>query len=265
MNIWNNFIREKLSGLNYFFTRDEAMRVLGLSPDSFKRKAAKMIKEGVIKRIKRNSFLILPVEYSKQKIPPQIWVVKPMMQHLGIKEYYIGLLSSAYLHNVLESEPAKLQIIIDKPTRDIKMEGFLIEFHVYKECKSAKRENIALPTGGKAIVSSKEQTVLDLIRFQADCGYIDNITPTIKKLSGSCSANGFLAAISQEKHTPHLQRLGYILEFVQLGNLASMVEKELSGRKMQYILLRPDLAHAELEKRNERFKIMVNDPKILDN
>lgn len=257
---FDNYIRNSLSKLNYFFTRGEIMDSLCITAAQFKRNVTRLIKTGVIKRIKKDCFMIVPVEYSSQQsASPLLWVIEPLAQHLKVKEYYVGLLSSAFLHGALNHEPHKLQVLINKLIEDVRSEDVAIEFHVFKEINSAMKDKLALPIGKEVSISSKEQTIIDLIRFHKDCGYLGGVIPVIKKLAEACSLSKFSVAIVNEKNTALLQRLGHILEFLQLETLASIVEKELSSRKMQYISLRPDLVSANPEKRNERFRIVVND------
>ena len=64
--------------------------------------------------------------------------------------------------------------------------------------------------------------------------------------------------ITHEKTNPILQRLGYILEITHFPEFAQLVENELSKRKIEYVLLRPDFENKSGEK-NSRWKLTLND------
>lgn len=263
MRYIREYIQECLYNRKYSFSRQEVIDTLGLTLFQFRTQLQGLLKKERIKRIARNYFIIVPVEHPEQRVPI-LWIIDPLMKHLKRDDYYIGLLSAAFLHQAIDEQPANLQIITDKLVHDISLPDSKIEFHVFKEGKSALKEKFALPIS-EVQVSTREQTALDLIRFHQDCGYLSNVAAVIKKLLTSESAKQstsekiFSSAIKNEKNVALLQRFGYILEFIQLEKFASIVENELSRRKMQPILLRPDLAHIKSEKRSERFKIVVND------
>ncbi len=256
MKYIKDYIQHCLYNQKYSFSKQEVLEVLGISLFQYQAQIQRLVKKGEVNRVARNFFMIAPVEHSQLGMPAILRIIDPLMKYLKREDYYIGLLSAAFFHNAVENEPVNLQIIASKAVRDIELPDCKIEFHVSKESSVALKEQVTLPIG-QVSISSKEQTILDLVRFHQDCGYLSGVMPVIKKLVEVCSLVNFSAAIVNEKNTALLQRLGYILEFIQLEELASIVEKELSKRKIQPILLRPDLNRSD--KRNERLKIVVND------
>lgn len=111
---------------------------------------------------------------------------------------------------------------------------------------------------GKVLISSKEQTMVDLVRFYKVSGHLNNIALVIKALAEEYNVLGFKAVVDNEKTTSVLQRLGYILEFLNLSELAEIVEHKLAQRTLKYLLLRPDF-HNQTGTKHGRWKLIIND------
>ncbi len=182
--------------------------------------------------------MIIPPEYYHLGSLPPHWIVDPLMKYLN-RDYYIGLLSAASLYGATEQQPMTFQVITDQQMRPIKLERGGIEFHSYKECSSAGTEQITPPTG-YAKISTKEQTLVDLVRFHTVCGYLSNVVIIIRELSESCKPEALTHVVESEKMKSVLQRLGYVLELVGFPDLALIVEHELARRRVFETLLRPD-------------------------
>jgi predicted transcriptional regulator of viral defense system len=205
--------------------------------------------------------MIIPPEYHHLGSLPPHWIVDPLMKHLN-RNYYIGLLSAASLYGATEQQPMTFQVITDKQMRPIELERGGIEFHCYKDSSLASKEQIAIPTG-YAKISTKEQTLIDLIRFHTVCGYLSNVAIVIRELSENCKPEVLTQVIELEKMKSVLQRLGYILELVGFSNLAMTVQHELARRKVYETLLRPDF-HVKEGKRVNRWKLILNDTLEID-
>ena len=94
----------------------------------------------------------------------------------------------------------------------------------------AIKRQITTPTG-YAKISTKEQTLVDLIRFHAICGYLSNVSHIIRDLSEDCNHEFFAQVVALEKIETVLQRLA-TLELVGFPNLAITVEHELAKRRV---------------------------------
>lgn len=200
--------------------------------------------------------MIIPPEYYHLGALPPHWIIDALMKHLN-QDYYIGLLSAASLYGATEQQPMVFQVITNKKTRTVKLERTSIEFHVSKHCASAIKTTLTVPTGYVKI-SSKEQTLVDLVRFYEACGFFSNVALVIKSLAPECDPILLEHAIEQEKTKPVLQRLGYLLELINFPKLADVVEKELEKRRVDYSVLRPDFEQKTGQKMS-RWKLIIND------
>ncbi len=239
-----------------FFTKEEATSKLGISYTQFILQANRLQKLKKIRRLVKSFYMIIPDEYATLGSLPPHWIVGPLMSYLG-QDYYIGLLSAASFYGATEQQPMVFQVITDRPRGEILLPRGGIKFYVNKNISRAQTTQLTITTG-YANISTKEQTLVDLVKYHKASGYLSNVADVIKELSGECSPDA-LTQVIQHSNTTVLQRLGYILELAEKRNLAKVIEKELSRRKTQYILLRPEFP-GKTGPRIETWKLINNDP-----
>ena len=239
-----------------FFSKKEALLGLGINENQFHYQAYRLSQKKIIRRLTRDFFMIIPTEYRALGSLPPHWVIDPLMRHLG-RKYYIGLLSAASLYGTTEQQPMIFQVIVDKTVRKIKLPRGTIEFHVKGNFDDSKIDRISAPTG-YVNISSKEQTMIDLVRYYEVSGGMSNVALIIKDLAFECSPEGLEKSLKEEVKNASLQRLGYLLSFTNHPKLALVVEKELSKRKLFYVFLRPDY-YKKTGERLTRWKLILND------
>lgn len=258
MKTLHDYILNRLANGKSFFTKQEATVTLGFTEMQFKFQAHRLSRKKIIKRLVSDFFMIIPAEYANFGSLPPHWIIDPLMNYLGLQnEYYIGLLSAASVYGATEQQPMVLQIIVSKQVKAISLKRSAIEFHQSKDCASAQKSLIKVQTG-YAKISTSEQTMVDLVKFYKISGYLSNVALVIKSLAEQYSKELFLAVVEHEHSEPTLQRLGYIFEYLQLAELADIVEQTLIKRKTEYVLLRPDHYIKEGPK-NSQWKIIEND------
>lgn len=256
MKYLHEYIDHLLADGKYYFTKDGAMSDMSLKQSQFQFQAYRLTKKGVIVRLMSGFYMIVSAEYRHfGALPPQ-WIIDPLMKHLG-QDYYIGLLSAASIYGATHQSPMSFQVVTTKQIRDITLSRSKIEFHCSKSCASALKSQITVPTGYFSI-SSKEQTLVDLLRFYEASGYMSNVATVIKDLAPECSEVALTQVVANESTNSVLQRLGYILELTGFSNLAFIIGTELARRTMQCIELRPDF-HEKSGEKDLRWKLIIND------
>lgn len=256
-----DYILELLADGKYFFTKGDILSKLSITEQQFKYQAYRLSRKRMIKRLIRDFYMIIPAEHSHIGSLPPNWIIDSLMKYLE-QDYYIGLLSAAAIYGATHQQPMVFQVITTSPRRIIRLERINIEFHSFKECSLAARERIS-SQAGYANISTKEQTIVDLIRFYNVCGYLSNCAGVIKELALQCLEVAFMEVIQKESNNSVLQRLGYILEITEHQNFSSIIARELSKRHIQQIILRPDLKN-KTGMYNEKFKLIINDEIELD-
>lgn len=255
MNSLSAYIRTCLAKGKYFFSRNEALHELNLTPLQFRFQAMRLGKKKFIKNLGAHFFMIITPEYYNFSSLPPHWIVGPFMHYLN-QDYYIGLLSAASFYGATNQQPMVFQVITDKRTRGILLERGGIEFYFSKTCTTAAKGSINTPTG-EAAISTKEQTLIDLVRYYRVCGYFSNIASIIKELGEECLPHELAVAIHMESKNSVLQRLGFLFDITGFSMLADVVEKELRTRKIEYMLLQPNSSKKNGEE-IKRWKIILN-------
>ena len=258
MKTLKDYILERLASGKFFFSKQEAIEILGLDQVRFRFQAYRLSQKGVVKRLLGDFFMIIPTEYYHLGSLPPHWIVGPLMQYLGLEnDYYIGLLSAASLYGATDQQPMTLQVIVNKQLKTIVLERSTIEFHQSKDCLIAAKSVLSVATG-YVKVSPREQTIVDLIKFYKVSGYLSNVALVIKTLALEADSDRFRVVVKKESNKAALQRLGYLLDFMQLSDLAGIVEQSLHHRSIEYVLLRPD-HHEKNGTKQKRWKIIIND------
>lgn len=261
MKTIKEYILSLLADGKYFFSKEETLSALHLNQNQFQLQIFRLHKKKTIRNLGHGFFMIIPPEYHHLGSLPPHWIIDPLMKYLN-RDYYIGLLSAASLYGATEQQPMTFQVITNKQMRSIDLERGGFEFHCNRNCALASKEQITAPTG-YAKISTKEQTLVDLVRFHQVCGYMSNVATIIRELGESCKSEALILVVKSEKTKSTLQRLGYILELVGLSDLANVVEHELAQRQVYETLLRPDF-HVREGKRVNRWKIILNDTLEID-
>ncbi len=211
----HDYILSLLADGKYFFSKKNAMIALNLNPNQFQLQAFRLYQKKSLKNLGHGFFMIIPPEYHHFGSLPPHWMIDPYMKYLN-RDYYIGLLSAASLYGATQQQPMTFQVITNKRIRPIKLERGAIEFHCYKDCIQAVFEQITVPTG-YAKISTREQTLVDLVRFHTVCGYLSNVAAIVKDLGTQCKPEALSRVVKSEKMETVLQRLGYILELVRFS------------------------------------------------
>lgn len=256
MKSLKEFIINQQSVGKSFFLKKDALRILGITPEQFRYQAYRLSQKGFLKRLALNFYMIIPAEYLNLGTLPPLMFIDHLMKHFN-QDYYVGLLSAASFYGATHQQPMSFHVITKERFRNIVLDRGLIEFHTYKNCSQAIKIVHTVQTGYVQI-SSREQTMLDLIRFYQASGYLSNVALVIKTLAEECDQKALALSIKNEKETPIVQRLGYILKFTGFSHLASIVADELEKRKLRYVLLRPEF-HRTTGKKLDPWMVIVND------
>jgi predicted transcriptional regulator of viral defense system len=171
---------------------------------------------------RRGFFVIVPLEYGSAGSPPASWFIDALMSYLG-QPYYVGLLSAAELHGAAHHRPQVFQVLTDMPTRPVQAARVRIEFHRSQNIHEAQVERVKTETGSMR-VSTPEETAIDLVRYPAACGHLDNVVTVLIELAERIHPEA-LAQVARRARRPDAQRLGYLLERLGLEELHTAARK----------------------------------------
>src|SRR5690606_15990444 len=134
------------------------------------------------------------------------------------------------LHGAGHQQPMALQVIADASERDIQVGRVRLNFHVSHLVEGAATLSMQTETG-TMIVATPETTAFDLVRFPAVAGYWNNVATVLAELSEKLDPNA-LAAGAERVARSDVQRLGWLLDFMEQSELADSLAATLADQRL---------------------------------
>ncbi len=242
----------------YCFLRSDVITRLCLSDNAFKKAAHRLIQKSKVIRIRGDFYTILPLEYQASGSLPASWFIDFFMKYLQ-QPYYCGLLTAAALHGAAHQQPMVFQVVTTKPMRPIHVSNLKIEFLYKKEIQPHFYQSIKTVTGSMS-VATPEMTAFDLVRYMNAAGQVNHVATVLCELVEQLDAKKLGALLkSDDVEITATQRLGYLLDVLQLPIDLSPLEQQLKQRKMSWRLLVLSSGEPIVEC-NQRWRILVNEP-----
>jgi len=240
----------------YSFTRKKAESSLELARESLDKALQRLCRQGRIIRPRKGFYVIVPLEYSSAGIVPSEWFINDLMSFIG-KPYYVGCLSAAAAYGAAHQRPQELQVVVPSHLRMIDTKVMRIRFLRFAGMSDVPTQSRRTHTGDYRI-STPEWTAIDLIRFQKKYGSLDTVATVFTELGESLDEKQLVQAAKRESCTAHLQRLGWMLEFVGFSSLTKGLHEYILSREPSFAPL-----NSALPKRNgprdKRWRILINE------
>ncbi|UXH78712.1 type IV toxin-antitoxin system AbiEi family antitoxin domain-containing protein [Roseateles amylovorans] len=217
----------------YFFDAAEFAQLTGrASSSSVDRTLRRLEAAGLIVRLSRrpSTCLIVPPEHAHYGAPPVTWWLDDCMRALG-GGYYVALLSAARHWGSAHYAVQTTQVMLERSRGAITAGKLTVEF-------IAKRAVDDTPTvvvsNGVAPwrVSTREATLFDLVRHQSSVGGMESIARIARDLGPELSGDELTRAAHATGQVPVVQRLGFLLDRLQMRQAANRMEDWLSGRRV---------------------------------
>ncbi len=255
------FLEELRSSGRYTFTRDEALRALGVSGVALRNATWRLAKAGRLVSPRRGFYVIVPPEYRAAGSIPPSWIIGDLMAYLG-SPYYVGLLSAAALHGAAHQAPHEFQVVTNRPLRAIEVGRTRVVF--VKKAHLEKTPTVAIKTPtGDIRVSSPEATALDLVRYPEHAGFLSNIATLLNELAERLDPHALVRAAQAEDEVAYAQRLGYLLNLTGHAALTGPLAEWVRAKAPRVTPLRPDHPITGAP-RAPRWKVAVNEEVELD-
>ncbi len=241
----------------YWLSRKEAIATLQISDKAFKLAAHRLSVKGSLKRVRGDFFIIVPPEHRAIGALPPVWFIDALMRYLD-QQYYVGLLAAAALHGAAHQQPMTFQVITDKPTRNITVGQVFIEFI----CKSNIQSyfyKLKKTMSGTIQISTPEMTAFDLVRYMSAAGQVNHVATVLCELVERLDPEKLADVLKNDDvEITIVQRLGYLLDVLQLPLDLLPLEKQLKQRKTSRRLL-VLASSAPVTEYNQRWHIEVNE------
>jgi predicted transcriptional regulator of viral defense system len=173
----------------YSASLDEIRELTGLSHAAIASGLQRLRRQRRVFSPTRGLYVVIPPEFRSWGAVPADWFIDDLMRHLG-RRYYVALLSAAAYHGAAHQSSQVFQVMADGRVLDRAIERLRLRFYVSEHTADTPTDMVTVHTGSIP-VSSREATVLDLVREPRASGGISNVATIlaeIGELDGSALA-----------------------------------------------------------------------------
>lgn len=222
------------------FAYAEAVSALPNSSNSaLKELLSDMVKRGLLMRLKKGLYYMIPYEKDAESFMPDWHIV---VGHLTKGEnHYIGYYSALQIHNLITQPSLKEQIVVQKQIRPsiitIKNVDFQFIYHNENHFFGAKK--IWIDSFHKVLCSDLEKTFIDCL-FKPDyAGGIVEIARAIYTSKDKIKFDKLLEYAERFKSQAVIKRLGFLLEILEIQT--DIIPKLNKLKTASYVLLDTEL------------------------
>ena len=236
-------------------TTKEIAEVLVIPKEHVSQRLAAPKKRGEIVSLAHNLWAPIPPEYLTWGAPPAIDFIDSLMNHMDL-HYYVGWLSAASFLGASHHAPQVFQVAVSKAIRNRIIGRSKLMFFHRRHINQIRTYNFDTKSG-KALISSRETTILDIANDIGIVGGVDNAANLIIELCEADKVNIELLVLLCEYYpTSAIRRLGYIMEnFTVFANLDQLVNIS-KARNTAVSLLDPQYVSSGTI--NKRWQLKIN-------
>lgn len=236
------------------FTTDEAVLALGVSVAAARASVRRLKDKGIVVAPIRGFHVIVPPQYRRIGCRPAEQFIPELMAYLE-EPYYAALLTAARYHGAGHQAPMVFQVVVPRPRRGLSCGEVRVDFvarHDMAETPVVERNTET----GVLRISSAEATALEVVGYPQHCGYLDNVATVLAELAEVLDGEA-LASEARRAPLAWVQRLGFLLELVEAGQLAAGLAAVIEERGAFPVALAAwtDMTGAP---RDGRWKVAVN-------
>lgn len=244
----------------YLFEPAEFAALTGRNDQAVSRALWRLARQGhVVSASKHPSmWLIVPPEHSHYGVPPFDWWLDAYLRE-SQPGYYLALLSAARYWGSAHYARQTVQVMLGSQRAPQSVGRMRIEYCYKRHVERTPVVDIN-GTVARFRVSTREATLLDLVRHLPTAGGIESVARIAKDFSPSVDRKGLIEALDALDQTVAAQRLGFVLEGLGLKKLAIDVEDWLRTRRRTMAALEPGRKPGDTGSRtNPRWSIAYSD------
>ncbi len=234
--------------------RPGAQEALGTSEVAAQAALRRLRQRGGIATPARGFHVIVPPEYQRLGCLPAGEFVPELMSYLQAP-YYAGLLTAAEIHGAAHHKPQVFQVMTDRNRRPLGAGRVRIAFIAKASIKETPTIEKATDRGYLR-VSTPEATALDLVAYVGHAGGLDNVATVLAELAGRLDREQ-LAALARSSAMSSIQRLGWLLEFVEHPEPAEPLVSYVRAKEPPVAPLRAGRTMREAA-RDTRWRLGIN-------
>lgn len=222
----------------YLFSADEFARATGRQPGSATLSVAltRYAAQGRIVQVSKrpSRWLVVPPEHAHYGAPPADWWLDDYLKD-DEPHYYLALLSAARHWGSAHYALQTIQIMVARPRR-AQVVGRIRLAYVAKANIEATPVEYASSRVARFRVSTREATLLDLVRHQHRCGGLEAVARIARDFAPAMTPAAMTRALDALGSVPTAQRLGWILQTLCLRDLADTIGAWLAQRRFVPVL-----------------------------
>ena len=213
------------------FTKQEALKDLGISSDSFNHRIMRLKKSGDLISPARNFYIIVPPEHKTLGSVPADELVVLLMKHKELN-YYACLLSAAQYHGAAHQRAMVFQVMVTKQLQSLEFGAVRIDF-VYKKSLAGLPMQDFKTAYETIKVSSPELTAMDLLQYPERSLGLSNIATIFYELVEAINPVKLIELAKIPEENSWVQRMGYILEQIDTWDDKAAKRKEQIVKKLE--------------------------------
>jgi predicted transcriptional regulator of viral defense system len=262
----DRYLDDQLVRGRAYFTSEEALAALGLSPPALRAAITRLTKKQRLANLRHGFYLILRPEDRVAGAPDPARWIDPLMRYQGL-DYRISLLRAAAFHGSSHQAAMIFQVIVPKQLRELEIGRHRLQF-VYQASAAFSKVNQPDLLGkmkseaGFAKVAGVELTLLDCARYFHKAAGINGLAQIVKDLGAKADA-GKLAKAAKVYENSSVRRLGYLLDQAGYAPQAGALEPLVKKAKAALLLdpsVKPLIAsHAGTAPRDSKWMLVINE------
>lgn len=209
------------------------------SKSALKEMLSDMVKRGLLMRLKKGLYYIIPYEQEASSFMPD-WHLLAQPLTKGT-EHYIGYYSAMQIHNLITQPSLKEQIVVAKQIRPsaLKIKDVTFQFIYHNSDHFFGSKKIWIDSFDKVICSDLEKTIIDCLFKPEYAGGIVEVARAIYTSKDKIKFDKLLEYTQRFKSQAIIKRLGFLLETLEIKS--DIIKKLLKAKTASYILLDTEL------------------------
>jgi predicted transcriptional regulator of viral defense system len=225
-------LRKLQSQARYLFRPTDFAEITHQDPQGIAVQSAlkRLSARGLIKSLSRrpSTWLIVPPEYDHYGCPPVEWWLHDYLDQ-SVPHYYLALLSAARFWGSSHYAHQTTQIMVQTARRTQHIGKLTLQYSVKLEI-SQTPVVIVNTAANKMRVTTREATLLDLLRHQSQIGGLETVARVAKDFAPVLKEQALLDALEALGQVSSAQRLGFVFHTLALNHLADVIDVWLKPR-----------------------------------
>jgi predicted transcriptional regulator of viral defense system len=233
--------------LSYFNQKDkdcfdysEAVTAMPHSSKSaLKELLSDMVKRGLLMRLKKGLYYIIPYEQDADAFMPD-WHLLAAPLTKGT-DHYIAYYSALQIHNLITQPSLKEQIVVAKQLRPstLRIKNVTFQFIYHNEKHFFGSKKIWIDSFNKVICSDLEKTFVDCLFKPEYAGGIVEVARAIYTSKDKIKYDKLLEYTQRFKSQAVIKRLGFLLEALDIET--RIIQQLQKAKTASYVLLDTEL------------------------